>query len=173
MYKALVLTFPNIKAENARELVDLAQLRLKPEFVKLGLMLGEFHLFNNTPGLHNPQFYPLRTPHPSLAIRFMAPSDVVFLTGSAEQLKVYLREYKNNSLPSVKKFVQTAQDALFALEGELNKNNNNAPASKGESLSSQPVLPKVLPLSNESKLHNSLNEALSQNPDFFTTYRSL
>ncbi len=42
-------------------------------------MIGEFHLRNNASGLHNPHFYPLRAPFPSLVIRHMAPTDLVFL----------------------------------------------------------------------------------------------
>ena len=43
-------------------------------------MLGEFHRYNNSPGLRNPEFFPLRTPYPSLAMRYMVPSDLPFLS---------------------------------------------------------------------------------------------
>ena len=79
MYKSCVIVFPDMNLANAPDCIDGVQKELKPDFVAQGLMLGEFHLLNNTPGLHNPHFFPLRTPYPSLAIRFMAPSDIVFL----------------------------------------------------------------------------------------------
>jgi len=43
-------------------------------------MVGEFHAANNGTGLRNSGFYPLRTPHPCLAIRHMVPGDYVFMT---------------------------------------------------------------------------------------------
>lgn len=63
-YKALVLVFPDIPQAEAPDIVDVVQDQCKPEFVRLGYMLGEFHRFNNTPGLRNDQFFPLRTPYP-------------------------------------------------------------------------------------------------------------
>ena len=63
------------------------QKELKPFFVEKGLMIGEFHMANNMStkpltniqinyfyligGLRNPNFYPLRTPYPCLAMRYM------------------------------------------------------------------------------------------------------
>ena len=38
--------------------------------------------YNNSPGLRNPNFFPLRTPFPSLAMRYMVPSDLPFLSPS-------------------------------------------------------------------------------------------
>jgi hypothetical protein len=43
-------------------------------------MIGEFHLLNNNSGLRNPDFYPLRTPYPALAIRHIVASDIAFMT---------------------------------------------------------------------------------------------
>jgi hypothetical protein len=60
-------------------LIDVSKERLKPLFVNDGLMLGEFHELNESPGLHNPDFRPLRSPIPLLAIRRMVYSDIVFL----------------------------------------------------------------------------------------------
>ena len=35
---------------------------------------------NNNSGLRNPNFYPLRTPYPCLAIRHMVSTDIAFMT---------------------------------------------------------------------------------------------
>lgn len=78
-YKAIILIFPDMEPSDIPAMIDGTQKRLKPNFVEEGLMLGEFHLRNNATGLHNPHFYPLRTPYPCLAIRHMVPSDIVFL----------------------------------------------------------------------------------------------
>ena len=42
-------------------------------------MIGEFHAYNNSCGLRNPDFFPLRTPYPTLALRHMVPTDLAFL----------------------------------------------------------------------------------------------
>ncbi len=81
-YKAIILIFPDVSLNDAPDVIDGTQKHLKPHFVNEGLMLGEFHLRNNACGLRNSQFYPLRTPHPCLAIRNMVPSDIVFLNNS-------------------------------------------------------------------------------------------
>jgi hypothetical protein len=81
-YKAIILVLPDISLDDAPVWIDGLQKKLKPEFVKDGIMLGEFHLRNNATGLHNTSFYPLRTPYPALAIRYMVPSDIVFLNDS-------------------------------------------------------------------------------------------
>lgn len=88
MYKAAILILPDVQLQDAPVFIDGVQRELKPEFVKKGLMLGEFHMLNNTPGLRNPNFFPLRTPIPSLAIRFMAASDIVFLATDTYQPEI-------------------------------------------------------------------------------------
>ena len=46
-YKAVVLIFPDIPPSKAPAIIDKVQLKLKPEFVSKGLMIGEFHEHNN------------------------------------------------------------------------------------------------------------------------------
>jgi peroxiredoxin len=79
MYTCILLVFPDVSLEDAPRLIDGVQRLLKPEFVKRGLMLGEFHMRNNVSGLRNKSFYPLRTPIPLLAMRHMVPTDIAFL----------------------------------------------------------------------------------------------
>lgn len=80
LFKALLIIFPRIAQEEAADFIDGVQRRLKPVFVERGLMLGEFHRHNATPGIYNPAFNPLRSPVPMLAIRSMVESDLIFLT---------------------------------------------------------------------------------------------
>ena len=56
-------------------------------------MVGEFHRHNLTPGLHNSEFFPLRTNLPAIAIRHMAPSDIVFLKDNPDHLQAYENVY--------------------------------------------------------------------------------
>merc|ERR1740117_1819468 len=80
----------------APAVIDGTQAALKEDFVSRGLMLGEFHLLNNSSGLRNPAFFPLRTLCPTLAIRHMVPTDLVFLSAdkySTHKRAAFLRSY--------------------------------------------------------------------------------
>ncbi|MDZ8083631.1 MAG: DUF6875 domain-containing protein [Nostoc sp. DedQUE01] len=97
--KAFLLIFPDIHIEEASEIIDSVQQKLKPWFVESGLMIGEFHKRNQSPGLHNPNFRPLRSPVPLLAIRFMVEADLPFLQSPADPhlriryLEAYLKRF--------------------------------------------------------------------------------
>jgi hypothetical protein len=80
IYSAMMMAFPDVGPEEAPELIDGTKQALKPEFVRDGLMLGEFHAHNHQSGLHNVNFRPLRSPVPMLVIRQMVPSDIAFLS---------------------------------------------------------------------------------------------
>jgi hypothetical protein len=89
--RATLLLFPDVRPEEAPELIDGTKEELKPIFVRQGLMLGEFHARNESPGLHNPGFRPLRSPTPMLAIRHMVSTDFAFLNRSAYDVTTRLR----------------------------------------------------------------------------------
>lgn len=93
--KTILVVFPNLGGDAAK-MIDDAQSELKASFVDVGLMLGEFHAENESPGLRNPEFRPLRSPVPMLAIRHMVESDLPFLRRSIDAPSVrasYLRSY--------------------------------------------------------------------------------
>jgi len=93
--KAIMVVFPNLGEEGAA-IVDEVQFKLKRLFVEKGLMLGEFHAFNEGEGLRNPEFRPLRSPIPMLVIRQMVDSDLPFLLRdmySADDRASFLRSY--------------------------------------------------------------------------------
>jgi hypothetical protein len=95
-YKAIMLIFPDVHIEEAFKLIDGVQQKLKPFFVEAGLMIGEFHKRNESPGLHNPNFRPLRSPIPMLGIRYMVESDLPFLQQVSDEpcLRIrYLEAY--------------------------------------------------------------------------------
>jgi hypothetical protein len=91
LLRATLLLFPDISAEEAPELIDGTKEELKAIFVQQGLMLGEFHARNESPGLHNSEFRPLRSPTPMLAIRHMVSTDFAFLNRSAYDVTTRLR----------------------------------------------------------------------------------
>ncbi len=68
------------------------------------MMIGEFHMLNNSSGLRNPHFYPLRTPYPCIAMRYMVATDIAFMNPQdcneslrIEFLKGYIENFKDNS----------------------------------------------------------------------------
>lgn len=120
--KALLIVFPHITAEQAPALIDQVQQALKPVYTRSGLMLGEFHRDNRSPGLRNPDFFPLRSPYPMLVIRHMVDSDLPFLMRDNDSPEVrigFLRSYLltlSRSLTNQK--LMAAVEALIAAELE-------------------------------------------------------
>lgn len=117
MMKSILIVFPNVPSANAG-VVDQVQLELKPQFVDSGLMIGEFHERNEGEGLRNPNFRPLRSPIPLLAIRFMVESDIPFLGRM-----MYPPELRERLLKSyIRRLGTTANKNLFesALEELVN-----------------------------------------------------
>ncbi len=121
--KVILIIFPDLEADDAY-IVDDIQQKLKPHFVDAGLMLGEFHKHNEAPGLHNPNFRPLRSPITMLAIRFMVESDLPFLQMKSDApslriqyLQAYLRRFENSSKD--KKSLNKALEALALAQAEL------------------------------------------------------
>jgi hypothetical protein len=92
--QAFVLIFPDMELTEAVDFITSLQRRFKHLFVGSGLMFGELHQLKDTPGLHNPNFHPLRSPIPLLAIRFMVESDLIFLQSpSPHSHHKYLEAY--------------------------------------------------------------------------------
>jgi len=135
-YKALMLIFPDIPAKEASEMVDDVQKKMKPFFVEAGLMLGEFHQWNESPGLHNPAFRPLRSPIPMLAIRFMSELDLPFLDRMTDEPSVrvrYLEAYLHRLGKTLKdeKKLDHAREALKLTRAELGQASvESVPQSK-------------------------------------------
>ena len=122
LQKAFMIVFPALGVDGAA-LVDKVQYALKKYFVDMGLMLGEFHAANEGEGLRNPDFRPLRSPVPMLAIRHMVESDLPFMTRESyppKERASFMRSYLSRvggSLPPAK-FDQVL-DRLIAAEIEL------------------------------------------------------
>ena len=117
---AMLILFPDVQSDEAAELIDGTKEELKATFVEQGLMLGEFHARNSSPGLHNPAFKPLRSSTPMLAIRRMVASDYVFLNRSEYDAATRLR-YVETYLkvsgiadPSTRKVLEQTVAALKA-----------------------------------------------------------
>lgn len=106
-FKTILLLFPDIPLSAVPSVIDAVQERLKPEYVKKGLMIGEFHSVPpNKGGLWNPDFRPLNCPVPLLAIRHMVPSDFPFLKEAKDLVASYLRIYGDQVPPHIKDLVR-------------------------------------------------------------------
>jgi hypothetical protein len=120
--KAFLVVFPSLINDDTT-IIDKVQDSLKASFVEKGLMLGEFHARNESPGLRNPSFRPLRSPVPMLAIRHMVESDLPFLTRETDppqKRSSYLRSYlfRLGGTLSEGRFNE-ALDGLIAAEGAI------------------------------------------------------
>jgi hypothetical protein len=95
MNKVFLVAFPSFGPDGTA-VIEKVQSTLKRYFVDMGLLVGEFHAANANPGLHNPEFRPLRSPVPMLAIRHLVESDLAFLNRdfySVSLRATYLRSY--------------------------------------------------------------------------------
>jgi uncharacterized protein DUF6875 len=122
MNKAFLVVFSSVTSNGAEgaAVIDKVQASLKKYFVEMGLMLGEFHAANESPGLRNPDFRPLRSPIPMLAIRHMVESDLPFLIRASYPpplRSAFLRSYlfRMGGALSESKFKE-ALDGLIAAE---------------------------------------------------------
>jgi hypothetical protein len=102
-YATILVLFPDLPEDVMAGVIDEAQILLKADFVSRGLMIGEFH--DGPPvkgGLWNPEFRPLSSPVPLLAVRHMVPTDFPFLKDDPGSLREYLRLHGGNLPPQVK-----------------------------------------------------------------------
>lgn len=121
MFKTILILFPDLPLSQAPILIDQTQSQLKPEFVKKGLMIGEFHsLPPQKVGVWNQDFRPLSAPVPMLVIRNMVPTDFPFLKDDRMFLSAYLEIYKDHIPPHIRGAVESAAKAYgFVLEKSL------------------------------------------------------
>ena len=90
--KALVVVFAGVPEERA-DVVDRVQASLKPESVRKGLMVGQFHPHSTEAGARNADFLANRAPFAAIAVRHMSYHDIVFLDRSEEMFREYQSRY--------------------------------------------------------------------------------
>jgi hypothetical protein len=93
IYKAIVVVFPNLPPRVASEVIESVQKKLKPAYVRGGMMIGEFYPGCPAPGLHNSAFRPLEAPVPSLAIRRITIYDAPFMVDDDSYVAGYLDRF--------------------------------------------------------------------------------
>jgi hypothetical protein len=97
----LLILLPDLDPADPSGL-DALQAGLKDDFVAGGLMIGQFHPRCENPGLWNPDFRPLRSPVPLLAIRRMVVFDLPFLTEHTAHFEAWLRHFAGHLPPRVR-----------------------------------------------------------------------
>lgn len=114
--KTIVILFPDLPEDRAGELINAMHQRLKPHFLRAGMMLGEFYRESDKPGLHNPHFRPLRSDVPLLVIRAMLPQDIAFLSDQARFVRAYLRNFKARGCAEIQGYVERQGASLSDTE---------------------------------------------------------
>lgn len=90
VYKTVVVVFPDVVDHQT---IDAVQEECKNTFVKSGLMVGQFYPGHTQPGIWNPEFRPLDSPFPMLAVRHMVTTDFLFLQGDQEWMDAYFARF--------------------------------------------------------------------------------
>ncbi len=98
IYKAILILLPDLAPADYAAVIDATQKRLKPDFIRQQLMIGQFHAECEEGGVRNQSFRPLKCPVPLLAIRSIASGDIVFMKGAdgsydVDYLKSYLKAF--------------------------------------------------------------------------------
>jgi len=110
--KTIVVLFPDLPEQHAAEIINGIHQRVKPHFLRQGLMLGEFFRDNSKSGLHNPEFRPLRSDTPLLVIRAMVPSDIAFLTDQSAFVRAFIENFAARGCGEILSFVERRRGAL-------------------------------------------------------------
>ena len=99
--KTILVIFPDLPADKLGDYLAGIQRPLRDEFVREGLMLGEFHQLSQAQGIHNQEFRPLRSPIPMLTIRHMVSTDWLFLSENAEWAQAWFARFHGGENPEV------------------------------------------------------------------------
>jgi hypothetical protein len=123
--KTILIIFPELPHDKAKEQLEGLHKLLKPDFVRKAIMVGQFYEGCPESGLWNEHFHPLQSPLPLLAIRNMVPSDFPFLhgkRGNSDMLIAYLNRFGTNIPPEVKRLmVQALEESSLGLRPRVVK----------------------------------------------------
>jgi hypothetical protein len=93
-FRTIIVGFPNIQDdENGMQTLRAVQDKLKFYCLRRGLMIGRFHAGSADRGLWNPDFRPLRSPIPLLAIRHLVENDAAFAARHPLLIPAYVCKY--------------------------------------------------------------------------------
>ena len=92
-FRAVIVAFPHCGGEAGRARLKAVQNRLRPESIYRGKMIGLFEPHSRDRGLINPDFRPLRSPVPLLAIRMLVANDAPFVLRNPRLAPIYLLKF--------------------------------------------------------------------------------
>lgn len=104
LLKTILVLFP---AVTDLTLINEAQRRLKERSIAMGLMIGQFYPGCEEPGVRNPEFKPLQSPLPLLAIRYMVGSDLPFLIAKSAWVEEYLKKFASSIPATARSMIAT------------------------------------------------------------------
>ncbi|MEV4125677.1 DUF6875 domain-containing protein [Nocardia sp. NPDC049707] len=89
----LLAIFPDVDPDDAAEFIDGGHAAVRVDFVRRGLMLGEFHTSSSVGSVHNPTFPVMQSPVPMFAVRALTVHDILFLDRPGEHRAELLGHY--------------------------------------------------------------------------------
>ena len=108
LLKTVLILFPSVTDYG---LIDEAQKKLKQKSIPIGLMIGQFYPECEEPGIWNPEFRPLQSPLPLLAIRNMVSSDFPFLATKTKWLDEYFKRFAPAIPASIRSMITERLDS--------------------------------------------------------------
>src|SRR5215813_13593830 len=79
LFKAFIFVFPRVLySKGYLPMFETIQNTIKIDFIRCGMMSGQFYYGCPQPGLYNPAFRPLSAPWPVFAVRYMVKDDILF-----------------------------------------------------------------------------------------------
>ena len=92
-FRAVIVAFPRCGGDEGRARLKAVQNRLRPESIYRGKMIGLLEPQSEDQGLINPDFLPLRSPLPLLAIRTLVENDAPFVWRNPRLAPIYLLKF--------------------------------------------------------------------------------
>lgn len=105
IYLVYFLVPYGLSEEELTAMMQRVHARVRPEFVRSGMLAGDFWPGHEAPGLHSPTFRPFASPFPLFPIRNMVPADLPFFAGAHVPAKIrveylgYYRRFFDDRLP--------------------------------------------------------------------------
>ncbi|MBF6331070.1 amino acid adenylation domain-containing protein [Nocardia transvalensis] len=93
--ESALIVLPDLVPDRYRVLDEIYP-QLKEYAVDNGLMVGQFHPVCDEPAVRNPIFPISRSPLPLVAVRLMAPHDILFLTDSRHWFDKYHKRFASH-----------------------------------------------------------------------------
>jgi hypothetical protein len=90
LLKSIVVILPEMDVDDYASLMEPMHKRLKTDLMQENMLIGQFYPGCMVPATWNPNFYPLQSPVPTFAIRYLIESDWRFLKGNPAWESMYL-----------------------------------------------------------------------------------